>query len=143
MIVYLASPFFDDVELKTIKEAEETLLSREGIELFSPRLHENREERHKEGWSLSTFENDRRMIDACDAVVMLYYGNYSDSGTAWEAGYAFGSHKPVVVVHVDGGDGMSNLMIHESAHANISMDELASYDFGAMQPTSRWKGKTI
>ncbi|HAV91223.1 MAG TPA: nucleoside 2-deoxyribosyltransferase, partial [Eubacterium sp.] len=81
---------------------------------------------------------DVRGIDACDVVVALYYGGYSDSGTAWEIGYAHASHKPVVVVQL-GED--SNLMIHEGCHTNLtSIEELESYDFDAM-PRERFSGK--
>lgn len=81
--------------------------------------------------------NDKKFIDWADYVVMLYYGNYSDSGTAWECGYAYATNTPVIVVHL-GTD--SNLMIHESAHANIRIDDLETYDFNTM-PASEYTGK--
>ena len=89
-----------------------------------------------------TFHNDRRFIDWADVVVMLYHGGYSDSGTAWEAGYACGTGKPVVAVHVGRGDGGSNLMIHESAVTNISLEELSSYDFDSL-PHTAYQGKML
>lgn len=138
MKIYLASPFFNDEELKNVKKAEKILISR-GFDVFSPRLNEVRtDENTQQGWwSKETFMNDRRFIDWADVVVMLYYGGYSDSGTAWECGYAFGTNTPVIVVHL-GKD--SNLMIHEGCHSNITMDELESYDFD-MMPHKRYKGK--
>ncbi len=138
MKIYLASPFFNDEELKNVKKAEEILFSR-GFDVFSPRLNEVRNDENTESraWSKETFMNDRRFIDWADAVVMLYYGGYSDSGTAWECGYAFGTNTPVVVVHL--GDD-SNLMIHEGCHSNIDMNELASYDFKTM-PHKPYEGK--
>ena len=60
---------------------------------------------------------------------MLYHGNYSDSGTAWECGYAYAIDKPVVCVQI--GD-LSNLMVHCSAVANITLEELKTYDFEKM-----------
>lgn len=138
MKIYLASPFFNDEELKNIERAENILMSR-GFSVFSPRLNEIKTEENSQQswWSRETFMNDKRFIDWADCVVMLYYGNYSDSGTAWECGYAYGTNKPVVVVHL--GE-TSNLMVHEGCHSNISFDELEEYDF-EMMPAKPYKGK--
>ena len=142
MNIYLASPFFNDTELKNVEYAEHILMKR-GFNVFSPRLNEVRtdENTQKPLWSKETFMNDRRFIDWADVVVMLYHGGYSDSGTAWEAGYAYGTHKPVVVVHVgkDPENG-SNLMVHEGSHTNITLDELEAYDFEKM-PHKPYSGK--
>lgn len=136
MKVYLASPFFNEYELACVKRAEE-ILSARGFCVFSPRLNEvcGEDAPRDAAWSLATFCNDRRFIDWADAVVALYHGGVSDSGTAWEIGYAYASRKPVVVVHVgrDTANG-SNLMVHEGCHANISLDELSDYDFERMPP---------
>ena len=141
-LIYLASPFFNEFELECVKRAEKILTDR-GFELFSPRLHEVRENKDKNLslWAQKTFETDRDNIDKADLVVMLYHGGYSDSGTAWEAGYAYGTHKPVVVVHVgkDPENG-SNLMVHEGSHTNITLDELEAYDFEKM-PHKPYSGK--
>ena len=136
--IYLASPLFNDGEIENIEKVENILRDRD-FYVFSPREHEVREGNvGSPAWSLDTFTNDVRGIDACDVVVALYYGGYSDSGTAWEIGYAFASHKPVVVVQL-GED--SNLMIHEGSHTNLnSIDELKNYDFDAL-PRTRFNGK--
>ncbi|MDD6645907.1 MAG: nucleoside 2-deoxyribosyltransferase [Oscillospiraceae bacterium] len=138
MKIYLASPFFNDEELKNVERAEEILMKR-GFQVFSPRLNEVRTDENTQSalWSKETFMNDRRFIDWADAVVMLYYGGYSDSGTAWECGYAYGTHTPVVVVHL-GND--SNLMVHEGSHSNIKLEDLATYDFNKM-PSLPYNGK--
>lgn len=136
MKIYLASPFFNEEELNNVKAAEEILRKR-GFTLFSPRENEVREGvPFSSAWSAETFRNDRRFLDWADAVVMLYYGAYSDSGTAWECGYAYATHKPVIVVHF--GE-KSNLMVHEGCHANITLAELAEYDFETM-PHKKWTG---
>ncbi len=138
MKIYLAGPFFNGEELKNIEKAENILMSR-GFSVFSPRLNEieTKGSSQQSWWSKETFLNDKRFIDWADCVVMLYYGGYSDSGTAWECGYAYGTNKPVVVVHL-GKD--SNLMIHEGCHTNISLDELEEYDF-EMMPAKPYRGK--
>lgn len=138
MKIYLASPFFNEEELKNVQKAEEILMNR-GFQVFSPRLNEVRTDENTQSalWSKETFMNDKRFIDWADAVVMLYYGGYSDSGTAWECGYAYGTNTPVVVVHL--GDD-SNLMIHEGCHSNIRLDDLVTYDFEKM-PSLPYNGK--
>lgn len=138
MKIYLASPFFNEKELENVKIAEKILTER-GFFLFSPRLNEVRtdENTQQSWWSKETFMNDKKFIDWADVVVMLYYGGYSDSGTAWECGYAYGTNTPVVVVQL-GED--SNLMVHEGCHSNITLEELKTYDF-EMLPTKPYKGK--
>lgn len=138
MKIYLASPFFNEKELENVKIAEKILTER-GFSLFSPRLNEVRtdENTQQSCWSKETFMNDKKFIDWADVVVMLYYGGYSDSGTAWECGYAYGTNTPVVVVQL-GKD--SNLMVHEGCHSNITLEELKTYDF-EMLPAKPYKGK--
>lgn len=138
MRVYLASPFFNEKECEVLGQAENILKER-GFSLFSPREHETREGNVGSGaWSKETFLNDKAAIDWCEVVVMLYWGNYSDSGTAWECGYAYATNKPVVVVQL--GES-SNLMVHEGSHTNLySIEELKTYDF-EMMPREAYKGK--
>lgn len=131
--VYLASPFFDDAELERVDRVKEILNSK-GLEVFSPKEHQNE---HLEfgsiEWRKATFENDVKHIDWCDVVVaIICKGNYDDSGTAWELGYAYATNKPVVLVNITGET--INLMIADSIHALItSYDELKEYDFEKME----------
>ena len=138
MKIYLASPFFNEKELENVKIAEK-ILTESGFSLFSPRLNEVRTDEitQQSWWSKETFMNDKKFIDWADVVVMLYYAGYSDSGTAWECGYAYGTNTPVVVVQL-GED--SNLMVHEGCHSNITLEELKTYDF-EMLPAKPYKGK--
>ena len=131
--VYLASPFFDDAELERVDKVKEILDSK-GLEVFSPKEHQN--ERLEFGsieWRKATFENDVKHIDWCDVVVaIICKGNYDDSGTAWELGYAYATNKPVVLVNVTGET--INLMIADSLHDLISSyDELKEYDFDTLE----------
>lgn len=130
MNIYLASPFFNDEENAWVKNAEKILRDR-GFEVYSPREHEVRDTDAvgTPKWARDTFRHDVHAIDESDCVVMLYHGNYSDSGTAWECGYAYAMAIPVVCVQI--GD-LSNLMVHCSARANITLEELKNYDFSKM-----------
>ena len=138
MKIYLAGPFFNEKEVAAAQKAEE-ILRRRGFSVYSPREHEYRGEEAvgSPAWSLGIFREDRKFIDWCDCLVLLYHGAYSDSGAAWECGYAFGIHKPVLVVHL-GQD--SNLMVHEGCHSNITLEELETYDFETM-PSFGYTGK--
>ena len=138
MKIYLASPFFNDNEIANIRQAVE-ILNAKGHEVFVPMEHdvENRESLTNAEWAEEIFKIDKSGIDSCDVVVLLYGGMYSDSGTAWECGYAYGTNTPVVVVQL-GED--SNLMVHEGCHSNITLEELKTYDF-EMLPAKPYKGK--
>lgn len=136
-MIYVAGPFFDEEELSVITEVERILESR-GFEFYCPRMHDAAEHEYQSPeWSRATFELDRDAIDRCGIVLAVYHGNYSDTGTAWECGYAYAKGKPVIVVHA--GDS-SNLMVHESAIANITIEELKTYDFQKLEEV-RYSGK--
>ncbi len=138
MKIYLASPFFNKNEINAVTTAEQILRER-GFDVFSPREHENRTfEVGTKEWSKSIFEMDSIEIDKSDVMVMLYHGGYSDSGTAWECGYAYAKGISCVVVHLGNN---SNLMIHEGCWTNLNeLDELKTYDFITM-PIFNYKGE--
>ena len=127
--VYLASPFFNDTEVEYLEKVEK-ILEEKGLEVFSPMRNPNKHaEIGSRQWSIETFMNDLKHIKWAEIVVGIYHGSYSDSGTAWEFGYAYATDKPVILVHV-GKD--SNLMVHEGSHANITFNELKDYDFNQL-----------
>lgn len=127
--IYLASPFFNELEIERVDKVKEILDSK-GLEVFSPKEQQNPDlEFGSVEWRKATFENDVKHIDWCDIVVtIMSQGNYDDSGTAWELGYAYATGKPVVLVNLTGET--INLMIADSLHALItSYEELKVYDF--------------
>ena len=126
--VYLAGPFFNETEVKNIEKAESVLEER-GFDLFSPMRHEVRTEPGTVDWAR----------DRADLVVALYYGNVSDSGTAWECGYAYAKGVPVVLVHVNE-DADSNLMMHVGCATNISWGDLETFDFEQL-PRFEYEGE--
>lgn len=134
--IYLASPFFNDMEIERVDKVKEILDSK-GLDVFSPKEHQNPQfEFGSKEWRKATFENDVKHIDWCDVVVaIISQGNYDDSGTAWELGYAYATNKPVVLVNLTGET--INLMIADSLHALItSYDELKNYDFDKLEKIS-------
>lgn len=72
-------------------------------------------------------------IRRCEVLVLLFYGLYSDSGTAWECGYGYALGKRIVALHLH--EGKSNCMINCSCRANVrGLDGLRAYDFCALPP---------
>ena len=128
--VYLASPFFNETEIENVVYVEK-ILKDKGLTYFSPMRHKAKGEPGTLDWAKGIFEMDIDEIDKADAVVVLNYGSYSDSGTAWECGYATGIGKPVILVHVNR-NGDSNLMMHCGSTTNIYLDELKDFDFETM-----------
>ena len=132
MKIYLASPFFNKNEIENINKAVE-ILKEKGLEVFIPMEHdvEDKENLTNAQWAEKIFEFDKNGIDECDAVVLLYGGMYSDSGTAWECGYAYATGKRVVVCCYE--DSETNLMIVNGSHAFLDgIDALRYYDFEKM-----------
>ena len=130
-----------------VEEAQEETAEEPVEEAQEETAEEPVEEAHEErteepgtfAWAHKLFEMDRAAIEGADALVVLYYGNYSDTGTAWECGYAYAKGKPIILVHVDD-NADSNLMMHCGCRANISLQDLKDYDFSIM-PGSEYTGK--
>ena len=49
-------------------------------------------------WAKKVFDEDVKAIQEANEVYCIYYGLYSDSGTAWECGYAYALGKPVHLI---------------------------------------------
>ena len=137
MHIYLAGPFFNDVEIRNIEYAEKILAER-GFSVFSPMRHDAEGEHGTPIWAHRIFEMDREEIVKADVIAALYYGAKGDTGTAWECGYACAIGKPVVLVHVLP-DSDSNLMMHCGCTTNIRLRDLRVYDFEAM-PVFEFEG---
>lgn len=86
-------------------------------------------------WSQMVFMNDVKAIDNSDVVVVLSYGRESTAGTNWEAGYAFGVGKTVIVVEMT--NKVMSLMVSNGMYARVKgLNGLQEYDFRTM-PKSR------
>lgn len=137
MKIYLAGPFFNDKERENIERARDILRAR-GFELFVPMEHkiEGGEDMPNEEWGRRVFEMDREAILDCDVIVSLYYGLYSDSGTAWEIGYAHCLNKKIVIVHCNC-EQESSLMVVNGSTLNVKdIDELKNLDFTSLKRTN-------
>ena len=131
--VYLASPFFDDMQIERMEKVRD-ILREKGLDVFVPLEHQHKElEFGSLEWRDATFKSDVKGIDDADIVVaIMSLGNFDDSGSAWEVGYAYAKGIPVVLVNLTGDT--INLMIADSLHALItSYDELLTYDFNKLE----------
>lgn len=96
---YLASPFFTDEQRDAVCKVA-NILRAAGHEVFVPMEH-----KIEDGWSYSpkewaekVFSMDLDAIRTCNEVIALYYGLNSDTGTAFEIGYAYAAQMPVHVI---------------------------------------------
>lgn len=128
MNVYLARPFFNeketDIYYKVLK-----ILENKNLNIYAPLLNQiDRKSLTRKDWAYMTFNKDVEAIKKADTVIILFYGLYSDSGTAWECGYAYALGKKIIAVHLH--EGKSNCMINCSCHANVNgLEALSDYDF--------------
>ena len=128
MKIYLASPFFNEAEIEVYRRAI-TLLRAEGYEVYVPQEHtiENAWSLSNEDWAGQVFIADLYAIDGCDVVMVLNFGMYSDSGTAWEAGYAFAKGKKVVQVLCGGDNATYSLMMMGGCDWVVDLPNIANF----------------
>ena len=129
MKIYLASPFFNEGELEVYRRAI-SLLRDEGHEVYVPQEHtiEDAWSLSNEEWARQVFVEDCCAIDDCQIVMVLNFGMYSDSGTAWEAGYAFAKGKIVVQVLCGGENATYSLMMMNSCNNIVELPQIGHFD---------------
>ena len=100
-MIYIAGPFFTGEErafLKIVIESVKEIFPNE--ELFIPMEHfiPNGENLSNNEWAEAVFKMDVEALNKCDRVVAAYLVLYSDTGTAWEIGYAYAKGIPVNLI---------------------------------------------
>ena len=137
MKVYLSSTLSLEKRDNMKKAAE--IVRKEGFEVYDPSEHQishawdypNRE------WGLMVFQADIQAIQDSDYVVVLSYGRESTAGTNWEAGYAFGLGKKIILVEMT--DNVMSLLVANGRYATVKgLEGLENYDWDEM-PKSRTK----
>lgn len=130
---YIASPFFKEENRKNVIFATE-LLRKMGHRVYLPLEHKilNAWDYPNYEWGRMVFENDINAINNSDIVVVLSYGRESTAGTNWEAGYAYGIDKPVIVVEMPGVKLMSLMLANGRVATLKGITELKEYDFNTI-----------
>ena len=95
---YLAAPFFKEDELEVYHKVISFLRDVEHYDLYVPMEHTipNAWDMSNAEWAKAVFDEDVKAIDEAEIVFVINFGMYSDSGTAWEAGYAYAKGKTVI-----------------------------------------------
>lgn len=98
MKIYMAGAFFRP-ETKSKIDSYAVGFRRLGYDVFVPQEHTvpNAWEMSQEDWAREVFKMDIAAIQECDMIFVVYDGLYSDSGTAWEIGYAYALGKHIAI----------------------------------------------
>lgn len=150
--IYLAGGWFNPLQEKILKDSFSSLLKNTTVaHVHVPLLHQYQgsnpivdgEFNPDQEWATATFDDDVNAIDNADIVVALLDAKDQDTGTIWEMGYAYATHKPVVVLTV--GDTFEypiNLMPAQGAIHHLENNNLATFDFYEINKRF-YVGKTI
>ena len=134
-MVYLAAPITAPREI--IRTAA-IILEEAGFDVYVPTDHhvDHAWEYPNDEWGLMVFQSDIEAIKRSDYVVVLSYGRESTAGTNWEAGYAFGIGKKVIVVEECATNGIMSLMVSNGRYATVEgLAGLEAYDWDKMEKT--------
>ena len=127
--IYLASPFFNNDELVVYRNAI-LKLRNAGYEVYVPQEHEieNAWDLSNEDWARAVYREDVHAILNSDVVMILNFGMHSDSGTAWEAGYAYAQKIPTVQVLCGGENATYSLMMMNGCDKVIEFRQIAHWE---------------
>ena len=129
MKAYLAAPFFNQNERYIYARVIDYLRHAEMLDLYVPQEHtvEDAWNLSNSAWAWEVFREDVRALDEAKVVYVLNFGMYSDSGTAWEAGYAYAKGKRIVNILVNQKDNVYSLMMINGANrlVNVEFDDVA------------------
>ena len=127
--IYLASPFFNNNELVRYRWVI-TQLRGVGYEVYVPQEHsiEGAWDMSNAHWARAVYREDIMAIAECECVMILNFGMYSDSGTAWEAGYANALRKYTVQVLCGGDNATYSLMMINGCDKVIDLDNVDHFE---------------
>lgn len=135
--IYLAGPFFNEKERHLVETAA-LILRNQGYEVIVPMEHfiENGEKLTNEEWAREVFDYDVEQIRNADCILAIYHGHYSDSGTAWELGYAAASGIICIVAHTDINN-VASIMPVTGSHYNIRFSDINKIDLKNLLANTR------
>lgn len=138
--LYLATPVGDPDSPQRVGANEAAqILTELGFDVYCPwKMHiPHAWDYPNDEWGLMVFTRDIAELDKADIVVVLSYGRESTAGTNWEAGYAYGANKKVIVVEMT--DAVMSLMVANGRYATVrGLEGLKEYDFTSF-PVTRTK----
>lgn len=134
MKIYLATTL--DKENRADMYNALKILRSAGFDVYAPVEHriDHAWEYPNNEWGAMVFTADVEAIKNSDCVVMISYGRYSSAGANWEAGYAFGIGKKVIVVEMTYNP--MSLMVANGRYASVrGLNGLEQYDWVNMPKT--------
>lgn len=104
--VYVAGPFFREDERERLEKLREFFKNDSFFDkyrFFFPMDHKvlGGENMLNGEWAWNVFDMDVLALADADLIVAVYDGHYSDTGTAWELGFAYANHIPVLLLCTD------------------------------------------
>lgn len=104
--IYIAGPFFRPGERDRIEQVRKLFNEDpffDDYDTFYPMDHtiKDGDKMTNWDWAKAVFEMDIKALEQSDIVVAIYDKHYSDSGTAWELGYAYALGIPVILLCTD------------------------------------------
>ena len=129
MKIYLASPFFSHEEVVVYRQVINDL-RKAGHEVYVPQEHtiEGAWDMSNKEWANRVYHEDINAIDDCECVMVLNFGMYSDSGTAWEAGYAFALRKWTIHVLCGGDNATYSLMMMNGCDKVVALRDVVQFE---------------
>lgn len=126
--LYLASPFFNPQQLAVLETIEKAIDEMPNLTYYSPRVDGvlkdmTPEERKAAGPRL--FRLNCKMVRECDAVLALK--DYSDTGTTWETGFAYGIGRPVFGFRSNPSQPLNIMVLQSFAAAIYGYTELGVF----------------
>lgn len=135
MNIYLAAPLSNDKRNDMYNALR--ILRDKDLDVYAPVEHTipHAWDYPNNEWGLMVFTEDIQAIQNSDFVVLLSYGRSAPTaGATWEAGFAFGIGKNVLVVEMT--DEVMSLMVANGRYATVhGLEGLIDYDFEKMPRT--------
>ena len=100
MNVYIAAPLSTDEQKFRINKVVKYIRSFEGTDVFVPMEYTvpNAWDMSCLDWGQKVYEHDLEGLEKADVVIAIYDGIVSDSGAAWEIGYARAKKKDIILL---------------------------------------------
>lgn len=125
--IYIAAPFFNAEQVGLVMAVEDLLGQIPGLTYYSPRhdgVLKDMTEPQKKAAAPKLFALNVANIVNCNAVLALL--DYSDTGTTWETGYAYGINKRVLAYRSNGKplNIMLGLCVEAAAFSSDELDRM-------------------